>query len=131
MRVFVLLKVGDFGCGECLLRDALPGHEVVELDHIAVDETVTACDMAKTPLEDGSLGAAVFSLSLMGRNWPEYLEEARRVLKPYGFLFVAEPEKRWGQEGKLKKAVEEAGFSILDSRQRGAFRYITAVRNRL
>lgn len=42
------LRVGDFGCGECLLRDALPGHDVVGLDYIAVDETVTACDMAST-----------------------------------------------------------------------------------
>ena len=125
MRVFVLLKVGDFGCGECLLRDALPGHEVVGLDHIAVDETVTACDMAKTPLEDGSLGAAVFSLSLMGRNWPEYLEEARRVLKPYGFLFVAEPESRWKDLGG---AVAEHGFDVIRSEQRGKFLYVRAVK---
>jgi len=131
LRARADLRIGDFGCGECLLRDALPAHDVVGLDYVAVDETVTACDMAKTPLEDSSLGAAVFSLSLMGRNWPEYLAEAYRTLRPFGLLFVAEPEKRWGQEGKLKKAVEEAGFSILDSRQRGAFRYITAVRNRL
>jgi hypothetical protein len=124
------LRVGDFGCGECLLRDALPGHDVVGLDYIAVDEAVTACDMAKTPLEDGSLGAAVFSLSLMGRNWPEYLAEAHRTLQPFGLLFVAEPEKRWGQ-GKLEQAVDEAGFSIMDSHQRGSFRYVTAVKNRL
>ena len=124
------LRVGDFGCGECLLRDALPSHDVVGLDYIAVDETVTACDMANTPLENGSLGAAVFSLSLMGRNWPEYFAEAYRALQPFGLLFVAEPEKRWGQ-GKLERAVEEAGFSIMDSHQRGSFRYVTAVRNRL
>jgi hypothetical protein len=122
------LRVGDFGCGECLLRDALPDHDVVGLDYIAVDETVTACDMAKTPLEDGSLGAAVFSLSLMGRNWPEYLAEAHRTLQPFGLLFVAEPENRWDQ-GKLEKAIEEAGFNVMPTSQRGSFKYITAVRN--
>jgi len=62
------LRVGDFGAGECLLRDALPNHDVISLDHVALDEGVVACDMAHTPLEDGELGAAVFSLSLMGRN---------------------------------------------------------------
>jgi hypothetical protein len=73
--------VGDFGAGECLLRDALgPEHYVVSLDHVAIDEGVVACDMANTPLENGSLGAAVFSLSLMGRNWQDYLAEAYRTL---------------------------------------------------
>jgi hypothetical protein len=90
------LVVGDFGCGECLLRDALAGEgdEVRGFDHVAADETVAACDMAHTPQKDGVLDAAVFSLSLMGRNWPEYLAEAHRTLKPFGLLFVAEPARR-------------------------------------
>lgn len=61
------LRVGDFGCGECLLKTALPEHEVIGLDHVAVNDSVVVCDMAHTPLQDGYLGAAVFSLSLMGR----------------------------------------------------------------
>jgi hypothetical protein len=122
------LRIGDFGCGECLLRDALPEHNILELDYVALDESVIACDMAHTPLEEASLGAAVFSLSLMGRNWPEYLAEAHRTLQLFGLLFVAEPVKRWAEE-KLEKAVEEAGFSIMNSNQRGSFRYVTAVKN--
>jgi ribosomal RNA-processing protein 8 len=59
---------------------------------VAVDDTVIACDMAKTPLEDGSLGAAVFSLSLMGKNWRDYLAEAHRTLQPFGLLFI-EPRR--------------------------------------
>ena len=54
------LRVGDFGAGECLLRDALPNHDVVSLDHVAIDDDAIACDMASTPLKDGELGAAVF-----------------------------------------------------------------------
>jgi SAM-dependent methyltransferase len=85
--------IGDFGCGECLLGKAL-GRPVVGLDHVAVDSTVQVCDMAHTSLADGSLDAAVFSLSLMGANWRDYLQEAQRVLKPYGHLFIAEPQRR-------------------------------------
>jgi hypothetical protein len=44
------LRVGDFGAGECLLRDALPDHEVVSLDHVAVDKDAIACDIAHAPL---------------------------------------------------------------------------------
>jgi len=124
------LRIGDFGCGECLLRDALPEHNIIGLDYVALDESVIACDMARTPLEEASLGAVVFSLSLMGRNWPEYLTEAYRTLQPFGLLFVAEPAKRWAEE-KLEKAVEKAGFSIMGSSHRGRFRYVTAVKNQL
>ena len=124
------LRVGDFGCGECLLREALgDAHEVIGLDHVAIDETVTACDMAQTPLEEGSLGVAVFSLSLMGRNWRDYLAEAHRTLQPFGLLFVAEPARRW-EEGKLEAAIEEAGFGLLSSYRRADFLYVQAVKTK-
>jgi hypothetical protein len=121
------LQVGDFGCGECLLKEALPGHEVVGLDHVAVDNSVIACDMAHTPLDDGSLGAVVFSLSLLGRNWADYLAEAHRVLKPFGLLFVAEPARRWVEE-RLEQAVKEHGFNLMFSYQRDNFHYLGAVK---
>jgi len=122
------LKVGDFGCGECLLKRSLPQHDVIGLDHVAVDDSVIACDMAHTPLEEGSLGAVVFSLSLMGRNWADYLAEAHRVLKPFGLLFVAEPaEKRWVQE-RLEQAIKEHGFNLMFSYQRDRFQYLGAVK---
>ena len=47
------LKVGDFGCEECLLKAALPQRDVIELDNGAVDDSVIACDMAHSPLEEG------------------------------------------------------------------------------
>ena len=124
------LRVGDFGCGECLLRDALPMHDVIGFDHVAIDDSVIACDMAHVPLEAGALGATVFSLSLMGRNWRTYLAEAHRTLQPFGLLFVAEPARRW-EEGKLEAAVEEAGFGLLHSYRRGDFHYVQAVKRGL
>jgi superfamily II DNA or RNA helicase len=123
------LIVGDFGCGECLLAEALgENHQVIGFDHVAANATVTACDMAHTPLEDEALGAAVFSLSLMGRNWRDYLTEAHRALQPFGLLFIAEPAKRW-EDGSLERAVEEAGFDLLPSRRRGDFLYVRAVKS--
>ncbi|MDP9477533.1 MAG: methyltransferase domain-containing protein [Actinomycetota bacterium] len=123
------LRVGDFGCGECILAEALgEGYDVIGFDHVAVGEGVIACDMARTPLEDESLGAAVFSLSLMGRNWRDYLAEAHRTLQPFGLLFIAEPAKRW-YEGKLERALEEAGFDLLRSRRRADFLYVRAVKS--
>jgi hypothetical protein len=83
--------------------------------------------MTRTPLEDGELGAAVFSLSLMGKNWREYLAEAHRTLQPFGLLFVAEPARRW-LDGNLASAVEAAGFYVVTSDQRGDFLYVRGLR---
>lgn len=119
-------KVGDFGCGECLLKVSLPGHEVISLDYVALDEDVIACDMAHTPLEDHSLDVVVFSLSLMGHNWQEYLTEAHRVLRPFGLLFVAETARKW-EKGDLEQALTK-GFGISTTEQRGDFHYLVAMK---
>ena len=121
------LRVGDFGAGECLLRDALPNHDVVSLDHVAVDDGDIACDMASTPLKDGELGVVVFSLSLMGRNWRDYLTEAHRTLRPFGHVFIAEPARRW-EDGVLEDALEAAGFDPLRTLHRGEFVYARGVK---
>ena len=46
---------------------------VHSFDHVAMNDTVTACDIADVPIEDGELDVAVFCLSLMGTNFTDYL----------------------------------------------------------
>lgn len=72
--------VADFGCGEARLAQALPC-VVHSLDLVALNNRVTVCDMARTPLADSSVDIAVFCLSLMGTNLVDYIREANRVLK--------------------------------------------------
>ena len=38
--------------------------------------------MAAVPLPEASVDTAVFSLSLMGTNWLDFICEAHRVLRP-------------------------------------------------
>ena len=47
------------------------------------------------PLEDELLDIGVFSLSLMGTNFPDFLIEANRVIKSGGILFIAEVLSRF------------------------------------
>jgi putative methyltransferase/helicase-like protein len=54
--------VGDFGCGEADLARLVP-NKVYSFDHIAMNDSVIACDMAATGLTDETLAVAVFSLS--------------------------------------------------------------------
>lgn len=122
--------VGDFGCGECLLKRVLPDNRVIGIDHVASNESVIECDMSDTPLGEASLDAAVFSLSLMGANWTDYLREAYRTLKPYGHLFIAEPQGRWqGHTEELADTIQAAGFNVVGGvEQRYDFLYLTAVK---
>ena len=55
---------------------------VYSFDHVAINDKVTACDMKKVPLADEALDVAIFSLSLMSKNWHEYIKEANDVLWP-------------------------------------------------
>jgi ribosomal RNA-processing protein 8 len=73
--------VADFGCGDALLAKSIP-QQVYSLDLVAATEGVIECDMAKTPLETGSIDVVVYCLSLMGTNLMDFFAEANRVLKP-------------------------------------------------
>ncbi len=124
------LVIGDFGCGEALLSKSVR-NKVYSFDHVAINPSVIACDMSFTGLDSEILDVAVFSLSLMGVNWKDYLIEAYRLLKVGGFLKVAEPASTWqnDQYAELKQGIEEAGFQIQgDHRLSSKFIYIDAVK---
>ena len=105
------------GCGENLLKNKVK-NKVHSFDFVAIDETVTACDLSCLPLDNEVLDVAVFSLSLMGTNYSEYLKEAYRVLKPYGMIMISEPRQRWSDdegvldEARVKSVLTDAGFKV-------------------
>jgi hypothetical protein len=91
------LVIGDFGCGVAGLAAALGDrHTVCSFDHVAIDASVTACDVAHTPLKQASLDVAIFCLSLMGSNFADYLREAARTLKRDRVLHIYEATTRFG-----------------------------------
>jgi putative methyltransferase len=94
-------------------------------------KSVMVCDMAATGLADATLDVAVFSLSLMGVNYQDYLREAYR-LRYGGWLKVAEPASRWG-DGKLEQLLGEmvsCGFSMVGQPgYRDRFIYLDAIKS--
>ncbi|KAL3346937.1 hypothetical protein AABB24_025392 [Solanum stoloniferum] len=111
------LIVADFGCGDARLARSVK-NKVWSLDLVAHDPSVIACDMSNTPLESSSVDVAVFCLSLMGTDYPSFLQEARRVLKPRGWLLIAEvtsrldPTTGGADPNNFLKAISELGFTI-------------------
>ncbi|KAK9272675.1 hypothetical protein L1049_003052 [Liquidambar formosana] len=110
------LIVADFGCGDARLARNVE-NKVFSFDLVANDPSVIACDMSNTPLDSSSIDVAVFCLSLMGLNFSSYLQEAHRVLKPCGWLLIAEVKSRFdpntggADPNRFLKAVCELGFT--------------------
>ncbi len=66
------------------------------------------------PLTNLQVDVGVFSLSLMGTNFPDFLLESNRVLKMHGMLMVAEVMSRFKDINKfLKHMKDQAGFKAL------------------
>ncbi|KMT08068.1 hypothetical protein BVRB_6g143930 [Beta vulgaris subsp. vulgaris] len=112
------LIVADFGCGDARLAKNVK-NKVYSIDLVSSDPSVIACDMSKTPLESSSVDVAVFCLSLMGTDFPSYLQEAHRVLKSSGWLLIAEVKSRLdpntggADPNEFSRAICELGFTVV------------------
>ena len=122
------LVVGDFGCGEALLARELK-NKMYSFDHVAKNENVIVCDMSQVPLENESLDAAIFSLSLMGTNFVDYLKEAKRCLKLDGWLWIAEPTSRIKDIEQFKELLIKLGFYMIDVEAVDRFTFIKALKS--
>ena len=123
------LHIGDFGCGKNVeILKAFGSHRVHSFDFVSVNDNVTTCDMKSIQsLNDGDLDIAVFSLSLMSRNWPEFIIEAKRCLATNGYLLIAETTNSLKKRlSKLRSIIEENGFEIYEDTEKGDFTFIEA-----
>jgi hypothetical protein len=121
--------IGDFGCGEAKLSEAVADrHTVHSFDHIAFNENVVACDMAHVPLDDQALDAAIFSLSLMGANFTDYVREAYRTLKLDGHLHIIEATSRFTDRERFVRGLKELGFGGIDVEDKWKFTHIRAIK---
>ncbi len=105
--------VGDFGCGDAQISKTM-NHDMTvhSFDLVSVNPLVTACNIAKVPLGGGVLDVAIFSLSLMGTDWPKFIAEAQRCLKKGGILYVAEVQSRVADFSLFCKAFQP-GFKVV------------------
>jgi hypothetical protein len=122
------LVVGDFGCGEALLAQEIE-NKVYSFDHIAVNEDVTSCDIAHVPIDDEFLDAAIFSLSLMGTNYLDYLKEAHRCLKLDGHLWIAETTSRYQNLSSLEEELSKIGFDPVSKQEKGSFTFLRLIKS--
>jgi ribosomal RNA-processing protein 8 len=119
--------VVDMGCGNAQISQHYKNDhrfQFINYDHISSNDSVTSCDISRTPLDDNSVEICILSLAMWGHNCKEYITEASRILETNGELYIIEPTKRWTEEdehkniipGKagdlLKTELEKNGFHI-------------------
>jgi ribosomal RNA-processing protein 8 len=113
--------VVDLGCGEAKIAERLqqldPREKRVQVrsfDLLAANERIEACDIANLPMKDGSADIAIFCLALMGTDFVRFLQEAHRVLKPGGLLWIAEIKSRFNdRDGKaFIETLSKLGFTL-------------------
>ncbi|KAI9641092.1 25S rRNA (adenine645-N1)-methyltransferase [Ciborinia camelliae] len=107
-------RIADLGCGDAALSTGLQKDlkklnlKIHSFDLQSPSPLVTRADIANLPLEDGSIDIAIFCLALMGTNWIEFIEEAFRILRWKGELWIAEIKSRFGRVGGNNKVVEHS-----------------------
>ena len=123
--------VVDFGCGMNEFKLCIPNNKVLSFDHIAVDDAVIACDMRDISkhVKNESVNVCVFSLSLWGTNYHEYIKESYRILTYRGIIYIAEPLLNNDEQQKIVCLLNDSGFDVIgEVEQRGKFSYISAIK---
>jgi len=73
---------------------------------------IVAANLAAVPLEAQSVDVVVFCLSLMGTDWPAFIDEARRILRPSALLKIVEVGSRFADKQRFVSGLNRAGFSV-------------------
>lgn len=122
-RATNVCTIADLGCGDARLASELQRDKAkLKLDVLSFDlhsphPLVTKADIANLPLANGSVDVAIFCLALMGTNWIDFIEEAYRVLRWKGELWVAEIKSRLG--GGMRKGGGVVEHSVGNRRKTG------------
>ncbi|KAK1829145.1 ribosomal RNA-processing protein 8 [Podospora conica] len=120
--------IADLGCGDAALAARLqPSARKLRVDIKSFDlqtgdsPLITRADIANLPLADGSVDVAVFCLALMGTNWLDFIEEAYRVLRWKGELWIAEIKSRFAHPAAAAGAKSKVvAHSVGNRRNPGA-----------
>jgi molybdopterin biosynthesis enzyme MoaB len=107
------LNILDLGCGRNLIQEHFKDNKkftVTGYDYVSYNGSKVA-DISQLPEEDESINICVYSQSLMGSNWKDYLAEGYRVLVYNGEMIISESIERYDQ---VKDHLEAIGMRIID-----------------
>jgi ribosomal RNA-processing protein 8 len=119
-----ICTIADLGCGDAKIAATFnhgKQHQKAKINVLSYDlqastPDVTSADIANLPLEPESVDVAIFCLALMGTNFLTFVDEAFRILRTRGELWVAEIKSRFNQpsKGDVKGDKDEVIVEELD-----------------
>ena len=112
------MSIADVGCGEAILAQKLIPlcYNIKSFDLVALNNYVTVADMKNLPIKKSTIDLAIYSLSLMNKNFIPFIVEANRILKKEGKLLVAEISSRIVDMSKFLNIFEKYGFKLIKQR---------------
>lgn len=105
------LKILDLGCGRNLIYQHFKDNKkmtIIGCDYVSFNDSIKY-DISKLP-DDETIKICIYSQSLMGFNWKEYLNEGVRVLEYNGEIIISESIERYKT---IKEYLEELKMKII------------------
>ncbi|CAK7563570.1 MAG: 25S rRNA (adenine645-N1)-methyltransferase [Sporothrix epigloea] len=109
-------RLADIGCGDARLAASLaPDATSLRIEVLSFDLhadpnnpfITAAADASDLPVGPDSVDVAVFCLALMGTNWLTFVEEAYRILRWKGELWVAEIKSRFAGSTEMRARLKQ------------------------
>ena len=107
--------IADLGCGDAKIAATINHQKprgkakikVLSYDLQASTPDVTIADIAHLPLKPESIDVVIFCLALMGTNFLDFVEEAYRILRWGGELWIAEIKSRFGRPNPTEEVEDD------------------------
>ena len=91
------LKILDLGCGRNLIQQYFKDNNnfnITGYDYVENNGSKIA-DISHLPEENDIIDICIYSQSLMGSNWKDYLVEGKRILRYNGEMIISESIERF------------------------------------
>ena len=105
------LKILDLGCGRNLIKEHFKNNKKFDItgyDYVSYNGSIE-CDISKLKDEDETIDICIYSQSLMGYNWKDYINEGFRVLRHNGMMIISESVERYEI---IKNYIDELKYHI-------------------
>ncbi len=106
------LKILDLGCGRNLIYQHFKDNKkmtIIGYDYVSFNDSIE-CDISNLPDDNETIKICIYSQSLMGFNWKEYINEGVRVLEYNGEIIISESIVRYKT---IKEYLEELKMKII------------------
>jgi len=92
-------RIADLGCGDATLSTLCPNHKFTNIDAYGLNDMIQVYNLTELPKTlYKEFDVVVLSRAMWATNKEEVMQQAIKLLKSGGTLYVCEPFKRWNPD---------------------------------